>query len=150
MKINNEELSGALTLDQLIGELQAAKDSGLATGQELVAFGSDFMGRCMAVKSAVIMPNEDGDVSFGLSSEPESAWAKRMQGEANNLQFIDPQALPESDPLETARLHGFDKRVAEIEAERLAISAAPKKKAWANNGCETWRRVLTPVSIMIW
>lgn len=129
MNINNQDLSGALTLDQLIGELQAAKDSGLATGQELVAFGSDFMGRCMAVRSAVIMPNEDGDVSFGLSSEPESVWAVWMQGEDKNFRILDQEALPESDPLETARLHGFGKRVAEIEAERLATSAAaPAKK----------------------
>lgn len=98
-------------------------------GQELVAFGSDFMGRCMAVRSAVIMPNEDGDVSFGLSSEPESVWAVWIQGEDKNFRIVDPEALPESDPLETARLHGFGKRVAEIQAERLATSAAaPEKK----------------------
>jgi hypothetical protein len=123
--ISNQDLDGALTLDQLIAELQAAKASGLATGQERVCFGSGFMDNCFPVRSVALMPNDDGDISLGVSAESEREWRMAMSsvGAEEFLNVIDPAKAPEEDPLALAQRLGFKKRVAQMESEQLRQEA---------------------------
>lgn len=74
MRISDEHIQDALTVDQVIAELQAAKEGGHAAGTDKVVFGSLFMHNCFAIKSVMVAPNLDGTRTVGLSTETEAQW----------------------------------------------------------------------------
>ena len=130
VQISNEHLEGALTLDQLIAELLAAKKSGLATGNERVCLGTGFLDNCWPIQSVALMPNLDGDMVVGVSAESEQDWARAMSGHRDSpLNIVDPATAGQEDPVELARRLGFDKRVSEIESERLGDAAPTPARA---------------------
>jgi hypothetical protein len=115
---------GALTLDQLIAELQATKASGLASGQELVFLGSDFMRKIVAVRSVALLPKKTGEMSIGISAESEREWALAAKSEA----FFGPDH-PAQDPLALAQRLGLKKQAAQVERLMLGQVADPVPSA---------------------
>lgn len=75
MQILSEHSQNALTVNQLLAEIQVAKDAGYLTGNEKVILGTGFMRNCWPVCSVAVSENLNGEMSMGMSSEPEKDWA---------------------------------------------------------------------------
>lgn len=75
MNVFDLQTSDALSVDELIAELQSAKAAGDLMGSDKVVFGLSFMTVCDPVKSVIIESSADGTRTVGLSVETELEWS---------------------------------------------------------------------------
>lgn len=88
--VNYEPQDDAMSVDQLIAELQAAKAGGHITGNEPIVFGSNFLAKPIAARSvSVVTDGSDGKPLVGISTETEAQWLDHHEAFGLDIDVYD-------------------------------------------------------------
>lgn len=126
-----EKRGEALSIDQVIKELESMKASGLVEGHEKVEIGLNFDMGGVELRSLVLFQDEKGSMAVSLSEKSEKEW-KASQSSMRAVSPEQTHGLSDHKKVEMARDLGWDDRAARMERRMLeerSEKGAPKSTA---------------------